>query len=210
MKYFVYVSKSKVEMLFPQIPKTTVKKVEKKIEVNLKLLNISFAEKNFDETLYSKLNAVVEYLNDSGSVGTISKPNEYFYGKIFLQWTEIYPKVVFYGGMLNDIALGLGGSMKHVLGFESAGVEKGISHTPWLVELLSNEVEKIVAPSETKAVKLNPEEIENRIAQSTQYWAQELSERAFHKFEFLAKTLKVSSYRGHKILIGTPLYVASE
>lgn len=207
MKYYVYMSKSKIDMLYPQIPNNFFNAVDKKVEIDLKILKISFGEKDFDETMYSRLTAVIEYLNKSGKIGTITEPKEYFYGKIYLQWAEIYPNVVFYGGILNNVALGLGGSMKHVLGFDSAGVEQGISHTPWLVELLSSEIESIVAP---KIPKLPDEEVERRILATTTSWANDLSKRAFERFEFVAKTLKTGTYYNQKILIGSPVFVASE
>ncbi len=207
LKYYVYVSKSKIDMLHPQIPKNFFKSIDKKVEINLSLFKISFGEKNFDEPAYSRLTAVIEYLNSEGKIGTIAEPKEYFYGKLNMQWAEIYPNVVFYGGILNDVALGLGGSMKHVLGFDSIGVEPGISHTPWLVELLSSEIENIVAP---KIPKLNDEEVERRILATTTSWATDLSKRAFERFEFVAKTLKTATYYKNKVLIGTPIFVASD
>lgn len=208
MKYYVYVSKSKVDLLYPQIPPKFLKQVETKIEINLQVLNISFGEKSFDETMYSRLSTLIEYLESTGKVGTIADPKEYFYGKIHLQWAEIHPNIVFYGGILNNIALALGGSMKHVLGYESVGVEKGISHTPWLVEVLSHEIENIILPPNMGG--MSAEENERRILGSADSWANTLSERAFERFELVAKTLKTGTYHNHKILIGTPIFVASE
>lgn len=206
MKYYIYVSKSKIDMIYPQIPKNFFKAVDKKVEINLNVLKVSFGEKSIDETMYSRLTAVIEYLDSMGKIGTIAEPKEYFYGKVHLQWTEIYPNVVFYGGILNDIALGLGGSMRHVLGYESIGVEPGISHTPWLVELLSHEIENLITPQNRK---LSIEETERRIFSSTDYWTHALSKRAFERFEFVAKTLKTGTYVNQKILIGSPVFVAS-
>lgn len=206
MKYYKYVSKSKIDMLYPQIPKSFFKAVDKKVEINLNVLKVSLGEKSIDETMYSRLTAVIEYLDSMGKIGTIAEPKEYFYGKLHLQWTEIYPNVVFYGGILNDTALGLGGSMRHVLGYESIGVEPGISHTPWLVELLSHEIENIITP---QIPKLSIEETESRILSSTNYWTRELSKRAFERFEFVAKTLKTGKYGNQQILFGSPIFVAS-
>jgi hypothetical protein len=66
---------------------------------------------------------------------------EYFKGNLDMGWSQIYPGVLFFGGNSNDVTIGLGGSMNNLLGYrwDSTDVPTGISHTPWLVSLLSKE-----------------------------------------------------------------------
>ncbi len=192
-------------MLYRQIPQNVLSKIEKELNVNLSLLSMKFTEKQFDDNVYVQLSTVVEYLQKFLGVGSIYEPKEYFGGSIFMQWAEIYPGVIFFGGKINDIAVGLGGSINHVLGYSSVGVEQGTSHTPWLVNLLATEVQSLIKPN---IPKFGGAEVEHRILHSTISWADTLSRRAIQKFDFIARNLKYSTYLNHRVLLGTPIYVA--
>jgi len=211
IKYYVYISPSKIDMLFHQIPKELQSSIQKGLEIDLKLIKMSFSEKQIDETLYSKLSIVIKYLEKNGGIGDVFTPKEYFKGLLFMEWAQIHASVVFWGGKVNDIAIGLGGSMNNVLGHETKDVEKGISHTPWLVSLLSQEVESIIKPSivqENEFIKDGESEFERRVLASTYSWADDLSIRSYQKCEFVAKKLRFANYQNHRVLLGTPLYVA--
>lgn len=198
-------------MLFHQIPKELQASIQKTLEIDLKFVKMSLAEKQIDETLYSKLSLVVDYLEKNVGIGDISAPKEYFKGSLYMEWAQIHPSVVFWGGQLNDTAIGLGGSMNNILGHETKDIEKGISHTPWLVSLLSQEVESIIKPSivqENEFIKDSESEFERRVLASTYSWADNLSIRSYQKCEFVAKKLRFANYQNHRVLLGTPLYIA--
>lgn len=203
LKYYIYLSPYKIEMLSQQIQEWLAR-VDKEIEIDLKILKMSLASKN-NETLYAKLALILRYLEENDLVGDILNPKEYFKGELYMEWSQIYPGVVFWGGKFNGIVIGLGGSLKNVLGNETRNLEAGISHTPELVRLLSKEVEAIVSP---KIVQLNETEVERRILASTHSWADELAVRSYQKCEFVAKKLKEGHYHNEPVLLGTPLYVA--
>jgi hypothetical protein len=213
IKYYVYLSSTKIDMLFQQIPKDMRSKIEKELEIDLKLIKMSFAEKQLDDNLYSRLSIVTDYLEKYVGVGDVSSPTEYFKGSLFMHWAEIASGVIFWGAKLNNTAIGLGGSMSNVLGYTSTGVQIGHSHTPWLVALLSQEIESIIAPgfkalSQGAGHPIVDEEIERRIIHSTQDWAEDLYLNSYQKCEFIAKKLRFTTYHQHKVLLGTPIYVA--
>jgi len=144
-------------------------------------------------------------------------------------WAQIYPGVVFFGAKFNETAIGLGGSMNNLLGFRwnIADVTMGVSHTPWLVSLISKEVEMlipfdpvntlygIVDGSVYDTKHGGNDEYEKRIESATFSWANDIakypSKYQVNRFEFVAKMLrytKNSPFDNNNILLGTPIYVA--
>lgn len=209
LNYYVYVSEPKVNMLYSQIPQGVRSQIEAEVKINLKLVEVSFAKKQFDDSIYERLATVADYLNIKGEIGSLSVPKDFFIGKLYLDWAQIYPGVIFWGGAYNDITLGLGGSMKHVLGYTLKDVEQGISHTPWLVSFLLKELDqRILNPNPTLEYELTEEEKESRVVNSVNSWSTALSDRAIAKFEFVAKKLLFANHNGKKVLLGTPIYVA--
>ena len=224
LKYYIYHSKDKIDMLYSQIPVSIRKKLDSKIKLNLQLAEISFSSKQFSDTLYTKLAVILDYLEDNKLVGSISKPLEYFYGNLFMGWAQIYPGVLFLGGTFNDISVGLGGSMNNLLGYkwDATDVPVGISHTPWLVSLLYREVQMLF-PFEPAYVQYGhfdveatrKQEYEKRVSSATSHWTYDITNNPakfqISKFEFVAKVLRnTESVHSHyrKVLLGTPIYVA--
>lgn len=210
IKYYVYVSPSKVDMLYHQIPPNIINKIEKELQINLTLVNMKFTEKQFDDNLYNKLSTVNEYLDKFVGIGEINSPAEYFKGEMRMAWAEISPNVVFFGGRVNDTAVGLGGSWHNVLGITSDGVLQSSSHTPWLVSLLEKELKGFIyVPKRVSDYNLSEEESDSRVIDSTYMLVDKISNWAFNKFEFVAKTLRTTTYQGHQVVLGTPIYVAN-
>lgn len=207
LRYYIYVSEPKVDMLYAQIPKSTRSSLEAELKINLHLVDVSFKEKQFDDTLYSKLGVVEEYLNKQEEVGSIASPKDFFKGSAHLQWARISDRVVFFGGMINNTAVGLGGSLQYVLGNSPKDIEQGgISHTPGLVSFLYKELQlRVLEPLQTN---LTDEAQEERAVSATDWWAKELSKSAIQKFDFLAKKLVCTKYYKNDVLLGTPVYVA--
>lgn len=206
LRYYIYVSESKVDMLYAQIPKSTRSNLEAELKINLHLVDVAFKEKQFDDTLYSKLGVVEEYLNKQEEIGSVASPKEFFKGSAHLQWARISDRIVFFGGKINDTAIGLGGSLQYVLGNSSKDIEKGgISHTPGLVSFLYKELQlRILEP----LPELTDEAQEEKAVSATDWWAKELSQVAIQKFDFLAKRLLCTQIHNHNVLLGTPVYVA--
>jgi Alpha/beta hydrolase family len=110
-RYFVYVSASKVEMLFSQISQ----------ESNL--------------TLFRKADEVIKHINETEDVGSIKSPGKYFSGTIEMMWGPfggVYPTVegaeplVYFSGTSERTLVALCGSTKHVVGMDIGKL--GMSH----------------------------------------------------------------------------------
>lgn len=211
LKYYMYVSESKVEMLYAQIPKPIQSKLETEVKLNLQILNISFSDKQFEDSFYTKLNTVVEYISNNMNVGSIHSPGEYFRGTLHLRWAHIHPEIVFWGGKLNETVVGLGGSMRHVLGQNKQNIAfPSHSHSAYLADLLMKELQ--IQTVEPKVNRKLPEEVfEYRILNSVNEWSESLPTRYddIQKFEFLAKKIRYSKLLDSiPVLLGTPIYVA--
>ncbi len=213
LKYYIYVSESKVNMLYSQIPHSIISQIETELKLNLPLVGVSFARKQFDDSVYSKLQVVVEYLERNTEIGNIHSPREYFKGSAYMQWAQIHLGVAFFGGKVNNTNVGLGGSTKNLLGqrIGDVNVEIGISHTPWLVSVLLQEIEsRLILPLKNFELSnqlLSEENKQERVLSAASFWAGNLAKNPVSKFEFIAKTLVHADHMGEKVLIGTPLYV---
>jgi hypothetical protein len=83
MKYFIYISDTKVDMLFPQIPDSEKKIISKEFKVDAKLFVASrkTETRSFDDSI-SRLQAVIDYIDKHETVGTIAHPGDYFRGTL--------------------------------------------------------------------------------------------------------------------------------
>jgi len=71
MKYYIYISDAKVDMLYPQIPKPILKRIASSLNIDLKLfgaeLNIGAKSNSSDETRYAKVKLVSEYIEKNSN-----------------------------------------------------------------------------------------------------------------------------------------------
>ena len=230
LKYYVYLSEPKVEMLYSQMPFLIREKLETEIKLNLKIVEVSFSKKQFSDNIYTKLGVVLAYLHECNIVGSISAPQQYFAGTMNMGWAQIYPGVLFFGGVFNNVTIELGGSMNNLLGYKwsSDDIPTGISHTPWLISLLSKELEMLFPFDSTNTrygqvqggsvEGVPPKEYEKRVLSATSHWVYDITQSPLKyqigKFEFVAKVLRNTNYdprmpgSDKKIILGTTNYVA--
>ncbi len=130
MKYYIYISDTKVDMLYPQIPKSILKQIASSLSIDLKLLgaeiNIGAKGGSSDETRYSKVQIVSEYIEKHLDVGTIDAASTYFKGTLPMRWGLLGDYSIYFTGITNRTYIGLGGSLKHVLGANSGSAPIGI------------------------------------------------------------------------------------
>jgi hypothetical protein len=194
-KYYLYLSGTKVDMLYAQLGRETVA----------------------GENSAGKLDAVLKDLGRAGRIGTIEEPREYFAGAFPMRWGPfLFPAVpqltpsplVYFGGATESTVVGLGGSAGHVLG--DAGPAKTGLHSslPYFILQLRKELGELLpgdlADSEQTLMAV--------------YVATIHGKGPVQELEFVAKRLargtlpaKFSSPdrpETRTILVGTPLYVA--
>lgn len=150
MKFYLYVSRSKAEMLFNQVPGHRSGKGTMEWKLGIPgAVSITRSLKDGESPLddQTMLTAVTAELEASGLVGTIEEPNEYIKGIMLMRWgvfddfgerpTGDLP-LVYFGGFDKDnsILLGLGGSSKHLVGSQGITNTHSRSNTPSLARAL--------------------------------------------------------------------------
>lgn len=227
MRYYIYVSPAKVEMLFAQIPSKLLSKIAAKFAIDLKLLKAEISSQQPQETLFSKVNVVLDYLDQNDFVGSVDHPKGYFRGQLALRWgpyghgTE-KEGAVYFGGRTRSTILGLGGSFSNVIGNVGASPAHSHSATPSLLAILykelnldsGSEIESLAGGLESSfqsnrnsmalaAVELASLQMEGP-EQQIEFVARKLlwSDDAGIKYDWAGRT------RGMKVLLGTPIYAA--
>jgi len=130
MRYYVYISESKVEMLYAQIPRKLIENIAGKLTIDLKLIKTEFSESPKEKTLHSKIQIIEDYLNDQGLIGNTHALKSYIKGVEHMKWGH-YPSGLVYFGSKTDVIIGLGGSEKHVIGNTGDSHAHSHSATPW-------------------------------------------------------------------------------
>ena len=225
MKYYIYVSEAKVDMMFSQIPRRTRDRIATELKFDLKLFSTTFKESETKDTLYSKLKLVVDYLQKNFDIGTIDSPKEYFMGNLPMRWGpfptyEEKPSVVYFVGHTNSTILGLGGSLKHVIGYQgdlSFSPISASNFTPYLLSVLEGELDLTETEKESEdwrmaqAISYPPYEDRNEMALSVVADSLKELRGPEQQLEFLARKLIVDErvVLGTPIVVlGTPIYVA--
>ena len=104
MKYYVYVSDSKVDMLLSQIPHEVKKKIAAEFKFDLKLLSVSRkSETESEENRFSRLDAVVTFIRQYGNLGSSDEPDEYIQDELLMRWgpygSDPKSPLVYFGGV---------------------------------------------------------------------------------------------------------------
>jgi len=141
-KYYLYVSKAKLDMLCSQVGSSGKEKKSFEWGLDLKAFKaIRKVESEDEPDRDDKLKAVIEALEQSQIVGTVDEPKDYVKGTLSMRW-GIYrdagrpteePPLVYFGGRTEKTILGFGGSSRHVEGNAGCAATGSRSVTPFLV-----------------------------------------------------------------------------
>jgi hypothetical protein len=210
MKYYIYISDAKVDMLFSQIPHDIKKKVALEFGFDLKLFSAKRkVETELEDDRIARLEAVLAFIREYGKIGTVDKPNEYIEGTMAMRFISYSGSLereegIYLSGHTKKTAIGLGGSAKHLVGGMPVSSDR-LSGNSLTYAILSH-VRELVDESEIK----NPQMWGEVIASLESMTEDDSAEN----FEFVAKRLLFtnnientdSHYR--QALLATPLYLA--
>jgi hypothetical protein len=207
MKYYIYISKTKVDMLYSQIPRNFVSKIGVELNIKIPFVDVEIKDKQPQMTLYDEVKLVTKYIDEHFDVGSIDNPKAYFKARLPMRWSIVEKKLVYFGGHTEETIFGLAGSTQHVIGMPRG--DEGMSFAPMietaleesmsLTPMIENALEKEDSPNiaEDHLLSLIRDETLAKKGPS-------------EELEFLAKTLTEGSIDSSHILLGTPIYVASE
>jgi len=136
LKFYLYISDAKIDMLLPQIPHGLKKKVANEFKLNLKIFEAGYkSERESDDSRVARLQSVVQYLRSEVAMGTVDQPSEYLAGELAMKWGPyvlLLPNTeaadpnlnrvrrptdfVLFGGATEKTFCGLVGSAHHLVG----------------------------------------------------------------------------------------------
>jgi hypothetical protein len=119
LRYYLYISDSKLDMLFEQIDQRALKKLSAELKIDLKVASLTLREADSPApTRIAKLRIVERFIRAHHNVGTIHEPGgEYFSGQLNMRWAHIAGGLVCFKGTDPESSTGiiLAGSIYHVL-----------------------------------------------------------------------------------------------
>jgi hypothetical protein len=142
MKYYLYISDAKVDMLFPQVPHDIKSKVAHEYKFDVKLFSASRkTETESEENRIARLEAVVDFIRDYGKLGTADHPDDFIADSLAMRWgpysNEAAREIVLFEGNTADTVVVLGGSSRHVVGNAGQSLATSSSSTPALIRYLT-------------------------------------------------------------------------
>ncbi len=225
MKYYLYISDAKVDMLIAQIRHDATKKISTEFGFDLKVLNAKRrSESESDENRFTRLEVVISFIREYGNLGSVDKPGEYFEGTMPIRLGPLSegtdPGIIYFTGRTKRTLVGLGGSPKHMIGSTDAPRTILAGSDAWhLYRYLVRHVEN------DRRQTLPHQDIDDM--REMLELAEHISSRLkgpLQKLEFVAKRLQfgkiprvtssdwsmsVPNIEGiTQVLLGTPLYVA--
>jgi uncharacterized protein DUF7019 len=129
VRIYHYISDAKLDMLAGQITEPFWKKLSGSLSIEVPFVKAALSTPTSDLTRYSKVALVERYLRDRHEVGSIldiGEPTKFFAGTVPMQWGPylhherhvLVPgePMVWFAGESESVILGLGGSLKHMIG----------------------------------------------------------------------------------------------
>jgi Family of unknown function (DUF7019) len=234
MRYYVYVSDTKVDMLFAQIPVALRDRLAAGLKIDLKLVAVSLREKATDETRYSKLQLVCDFLERESLVGAPQEQAEFVHATLLMHWGPLRNAgapgmdvgAVFFSHVSDASVVGLGGSAKHLIGASGESAAHIFSSAFGIVHAIVAEWGEAPAshPSDLEAARrltslgpdYQPSTVKDALpkheALDAVLWAARMMTGPEQRLEFLAKPLLRSGTYGDAerpdVLLGSPIYVA--
>ena len=211
LKYYLYISDVKVDMLISQIAPQPKKQLSAELGINLGVLRGSVSgEIQSVPNRTARLEFVLSYIRENGDVGTVDDSSDYFEDNLNMRWGPYVPepKMVYFTGISDGgTVLGLGGSTKHLIGESGSDHIGGYSLAPSLLGALAKDPE-LAADLSERTLNDNPSKAMS-IVYSTAVGNTSLTQRV----EFFAKRLLLGKHsteedRSTMVLLGTPLFVA--
>jgi len=202
LRYLVYLSDTKIDMLLEQIPEPVRRRVATELKLDLKLISLTVTAGESPlgrESRLAKLDLVERYLEQHHEIGSVSEPSGYFRGRLPMAWAPIgmpdpASGIAFFCGYEQRRLVALGGSPAHLLGVGSA--DRGLGSHPFAIQAALNSAAGGADPM--------------RLGDDLLAVAQELYQTP-QLVEFLARRITMAPLRdlapGADYLLGTPLYV---
>jgi hypothetical protein len=200
LKYYIYISETKVNMLYPQIPAAFLSAAESEVKVSLGVVSTSLKSRGPEQAkeLAGRVGVVAGYLRKHEKVGTPAEPQTWFQAEADLRWgvvREYASDIAFFGGRVGSRMLALLGSSESIVG---AAQTSEAQHAPYYYTLrfMNGIVEGQADLGRAKMPYYSwPQAVE--IANAALVGS-------MTRLEFLARLV----HQEGDLVVGTPIYVA--
>lgn len=235
VRYYIYVSDAKLEMLFPQIPRPLWERISLNVTLKSNNIDAQLGLKDYQIKRLHMLDQVERHLANNNLIGGPESGKQYIRARMDMRWMDI-GGVIYWSGYFYDllenrkrIVVDLGGSEKHVLrldeGTELRGTRLAKDHDclPTFM-MMGSYVDSIIYKLRKPLAEDSRTDIDSPTKSDTSwenerwsasvvdYTAGEMfSSNAYgptREVEFLAKTLLRSNFSSRQVILATPLYVA--
>lgn len=212
IKYYVYISATKVDMLYSQIPPAFLKGAEAELKINLGVISTSLKGRGPEEAkeLPARVAAIASYLRDQRKVGPVDSSSEWVEGSTSMRWGcvhEYASDIAFFGGKIGFTTTALLGSSESIIG---APKTSEANHAPFYYtmkffnQMLLNRRFKAADDWEVAADDADDRDPPYYSYAESVAIAMKALKGTESSLEFLALVL----HRQEKLIVGTPLYVA--
>jgi hypothetical protein len=222
VKYYLYISDAKVDMLIAQIPRNVKKKIATEFGFDLKVISAKRKnETEIEDNRVTRLEAVTSFIREFGNLGSVDESDEFFEGALPMRsgpmtmGTNLTPSsVIYFGGRTRKTVVGLGGSPRHIIGsIGSSPVFPIGSLSLAILDYISGHVDRNAAEMPVWSRDARPLLGEIVLMtrqlrgpqQNLEFMAKRLVSGALPDYvQMLDKTTKGAT----QVLLGTPLYLA--
>ncbi|GLF93100.1 DUF7019 family protein [Streptomyces yaizuensis] len=210
MRYYLYLSGAKLDMLYGQIPAGLMRRLAVEAQLDLKVLKVVLQSPRGELSDYDRLALVESYLDREFDVSWMTGPSSWFRGDLDLQIAGYGSAEgpVFMAGREGDTVVALIGSAHHLVGQRPVPEAIPVSHSglPSLFRLLRD------PPEDWRRVYGDGSGGGEEAQRQVLAYTRRLREPPVY-CEFLARRLLRSTVVGDdgrelEIVVGTPLYVA--
>lgn len=211
MNYFVYISDSKLEMLYEQITWAVRERLAYELSLDFHFIKANFSNTENQFARAKKLEMVERHLENK--TGTIFSPSVYFRGEMDMLWGpyDEYENLVYFGGRNEFVQVGLGGTLTNCLGMSNDRPStSSYSLSPYLVSALAKKNE-IHDPQKGYTRSHGMREL-NEWAMKAVVESNYTLMLPVERLKFLAKKIvygHVDKFGTHTVLIGSPIYIAA-
>ncbi|MFD3584517.1 DUF7019 family protein [Streptomyces sp. NPDC058683] len=217
VRYYLYVSEAKLDMLFEQIPQKLLSRLATEAKVDLKVVSVAVQKAARAEPgTYGRLDVVERYLEREYDIGWMTEPTSWFRGDLGLRIAGYGSATgpVFMTGQEGRTVVALIGSAHHLVGHrvQAEGIPVGHSMLPSLFRLLRETPEDWPRREPTAVSGRDYPANDREALRQVLDFSAHLTEPATY-CEFLARRLlrgTATDENGQEweVVIGTPLYVA--
>jgi hypothetical protein len=200
LKYYIYISKTKVDMLYPQIPPDFLAAAEAEVKVHLGVISTGLKSRSPEppKELAGRTGVLADYIRNHEDVGTPDAPQTWFQAVAQLRWgvvREYASDIALFGGRVGARTVALLGSSESILG---AAETSEAQHAPFYYTL---RFFNGVLEGHAELARERPPNFSWRDAVDIGLRTLPKTE---HQIEFLARVIHAEG----DLLVGTPLYVA--